>query len=107
MKQVYKDLALASTMFMVINIGMILMGKTTWYDFIFYTTIIAFCDFVVAIYVQIRFETVETMGKMADSVEDLLKKLSKKKGKKRLAKALKKEIEKAKVDKIVSEVNDA
>jgi hypothetical protein len=94
------DLIVVTIAFVALNALMWFLGKYSIWDFLFYTSVIAYCDFVVAIYVQFRFATAEKMGKMVESVEDLIKKLSKKKGKKRLAKALKKAIEEDKVTKI-------
>jgi len=92
----WNDLIIVSSVVFGINLLMILIGKTSWYDFLFYLSIIAYCDFIVALYVQYRFETAKVMGKMVDSVEDLLKKMSKKKGKKRKAKQALALIEEAK-----------
>jgi uncharacterized membrane protein YuzA (DUF378 family) len=98
-----RDLVIVSAIVFGLNLTMAILGKISIWDFLMYTSIIGYCDFVVALYVQFRFETTKKMVKMVDSVEDLIKKLAKKKGKKRLAKALKKEIEEAKVAQIVEE----
>jgi|GEM_PF-5941413 len=95
MKQ-YRDLGIVSVLLFTLNLILAYFGKISIYDFIMYLTVIAYCDFVVAIYVQYRFGTAEVMGKMVDDVGDLLKKLSKKKGKKKRAKQALALIEEAK-----------
>jgi uncharacterized membrane protein len=92
----WRDLIIGTATLVAINAVLIAIGKATIADFLFYLSIIAYCDFIVAIYVQHRFETAKTMGKMVDSVEDLLKKMSRKKGKKRQAKRALAIIEEAK-----------
>jgi len=88
-----KDLLIVSGLVFSLNVAMVIGHKISLWDFLMYTSIIGYCDFVVALYVQYRFETTKKMVKMVSSVEDLIKKLSRKKGKKRLAKAIKKEIQ--------------
>jgi len=91
-----RDLIVVSIILFVMNITLAYFGKISIWDFIMYTSVIAYCDFLVAIYVQYRFGTAEVMGKMVDDVGDLLKKLSRKKGKKKRAKQALALIEEAK-----------